>query len=181
MQERISELERRLAEIGDKKDAWDIFQIIASLLVPASIAFAGCYFSAAIAEGRRKWAERTEITKDRVLQELARLAFANMADYMKVGAVRCTERCSVPVLDYRNPDYARMFWEWAHPGRHDLKHDPGGACGVSGGALWGKAFVTTPGATTRTSFSTIRRQTSREFQSEIHRGRAVAARGRQGG
>ncbi len=41
--------------------------------------------SAAIAVARNKISERTEITQDMVVQELAKIGFANMADYMRVG------------------------------------------------------------------------------------------------
>ena len=40
---------------------------------------------AAIAAAKAKRADRTEITADRVLQELAKIGFANMADYMRSG------------------------------------------------------------------------------------------------
>lgn len=40
---------------------------------------------AAIAAGQAARSERTEITADRVLTELAKLGFANMADYMRIG------------------------------------------------------------------------------------------------
>jgi phage terminase small subunit len=39
----------------------------------------------AIAKAEAERSARTQITADRVLQELAKLAFANMADYMRVG------------------------------------------------------------------------------------------------
>lgn len=38
----------------------------------------------AISEGRKKQAERTEITADKVLAELALLGFANMEDYIRI-------------------------------------------------------------------------------------------------
>lgn len=38
-----------------------------------------------LAELQAKRSERTEITADRVLSELAKIGFANMADYMRVG------------------------------------------------------------------------------------------------
>lgn len=41
--------------------------------------------AAAVAEAQAKRAGRTEITADRVLQELAKIGFANMADYMRAG------------------------------------------------------------------------------------------------
>jgi phage terminase small subunit len=41
--------------------------------------------AAAIREAQQARSKRTEITSDRVLTELARIGFANMADYMRVG------------------------------------------------------------------------------------------------
>jgi phage terminase small subunit len=40
----------------------------------------------AVQEAMAKRADRTEITADRVMLELAKLGFANMADYMRVGS-----------------------------------------------------------------------------------------------
>lgn len=40
----------------------------------------------AIAEAMKNREKRTEITQDKVLRELAKIGFANMADYMRVGA-----------------------------------------------------------------------------------------------
>lgn len=42
--------------------------------------------SKAIAEDRKRLSERTEITQDRVLAELAKIGFANMDDYITVGS-----------------------------------------------------------------------------------------------
>jgi hypothetical protein len=45
-EEKIIALEKEVTALKNKgKDKWDIFQIIASLLIPASIAFAGYYYS----------------------------------------------------------------------------------------------------------------------------------------
>lgn len=41
--------------------------------------------AAMLGEGQAARAERLEITADRIAQEYARIAFANMADYMRVG------------------------------------------------------------------------------------------------
>jgi phage terminase small subunit len=49
---------------------------------------------AAIQEARAKRSKRTEITQDAVIEELAKIGFANMADYMKVG------RDGDPVLNW---------------------------------------------------------------------------------
>jgi len=59
----------------------------ARLLAKASV-------SAAIQAAQAKRSERTEITADRVLTELAKLGFANMADYLKVGP------SGDPILDF---------------------------------------------------------------------------------
>ena len=40
---------------------------------------------AAVQAGERAIIERNEITQDRIVQELALLGFANMADYMRIG------------------------------------------------------------------------------------------------
>jgi phage terminase small subunit len=50
--------------------------------------------AAAIAEAQAARAQRMEITADRVVAELAKIGFANMADYMRVGAD------GDPVLDF---------------------------------------------------------------------------------
>jgi hypothetical protein len=55
-EEKLAKLEERLAELeerGNDKDRWDKFQILASLLVPAAVAFAGYYFSNAVADAQR--------------------------------------------------------------------------------------------------------------------------------
>jgi hypothetical protein len=44
---RIAQLERKLTEPTRRKDPWDKFQIVAALLIPAAIAFAGFQFSRA--------------------------------------------------------------------------------------------------------------------------------------
>jgi phage terminase small subunit len=41
--------------------------------------------AAAICEAKKTRSKRTEITQDRVLEELARIAFSNVGDYLKVG------------------------------------------------------------------------------------------------
>ncbi len=51
LQQKIAALELKVSLLEErKKDKWDIFNIVASLLIPASIAFAGYYFSTAIKE-----------------------------------------------------------------------------------------------------------------------------------
>lgn len=50
--------------------------------------------SAAVQAAKDKRSERTEITQDMVLKELAKLGFANMHDYMRIG------RDGDPVLDF---------------------------------------------------------------------------------
>lgn len=39
----------------------------------------------AIAKGQNKTAEKLEITKDRIVEELAKIGFSNMLDYMRAG------------------------------------------------------------------------------------------------
>lgn len=53
---------------------------------------------AAIQAAMRKREQRTEITQDNVLRELAKLGFANMADYMEVGET------GEPRLNFANLD-----------------------------------------------------------------------------
>lgn len=52
LKEQLTTMEERLALLENEKrkgkDKWDIFNIIASLLIPASIAFSGYYFSNAL-------------------------------------------------------------------------------------------------------------------------------------
>ncbi len=56
IEDRILSLEQWMKEIGTrkKKDCWDIFQIVAGLLIPASIAFAGYLFSTSMKEAEIK-------------------------------------------------------------------------------------------------------------------------------
>jgi hypothetical protein len=49
IKQKMKSLEKRLIAIeSKKKDIWDIFKIIASLLIPLAIAFSGYYFSTAM-------------------------------------------------------------------------------------------------------------------------------------
>lgn len=61
----------------------------------------------AIAEAMKNREKRTEITQDKVLRELAKIGFANMADYMKAGAD------GDPYLDFSKltPDQAAALVE----------------------------------------------------------------------
>jgi phage terminase small subunit len=52
------------------------------------------YISKAIEEAHAKRAERAELTADLVIDELRKIAFANMADYMKPGPE------GYPVVDF---------------------------------------------------------------------------------
>jgi hypothetical protein len=46
IEERLANAEKRIAELKKPtKDFWDVFQIVASLLIPASIAFVGYHYS----------------------------------------------------------------------------------------------------------------------------------------
>jgi len=56
-EEKVAKLEERLAALearGSDKDRWDKFQILAALLIPAAVAFAGYYFSNALADAQRE-------------------------------------------------------------------------------------------------------------------------------
>ncbi len=58
LQQKITALEIKVSLLEErKKDKWDIFNIVASLLIPASIAFAGYYFSTAIKEAEIRSSE----------------------------------------------------------------------------------------------------------------------------
>ncbi|WP_368649647.1 terminase small subunit [Brucella intermedia] len=50
----------------------------------------------AIAKGREKTAEKLEITKERIVEELAKIGFSNMLDYMRAGTD------GDPYLDFSN-------------------------------------------------------------------------------
>ncbi len=50
----------------------------------------------AIAKGQNKTAEKLEITKDRIVEELAKIGFSNMLDYMRAG------NDGDPYLDFSN-------------------------------------------------------------------------------
>jgi hypothetical protein len=51
IEQKITELEKEVKSLKDKKkDGWDIFQIVAGLLIPASIAFAGYYYASSMKE-----------------------------------------------------------------------------------------------------------------------------------
>ncbi|EMG53151.1 terminase small subunit [Ochrobactrum sp. CDB2] len=50
----------------------------------------------AIAKGQNKTAEKLEITKDRIVEELAKIGFSNMLDYMRSGSD------GDPYLDFSN-------------------------------------------------------------------------------
>jgi hypothetical protein len=50
----LAKIDQRLSKLeGGGKDRWDKFQILASLLIPAAVAFAGYYFSNAMADAQR--------------------------------------------------------------------------------------------------------------------------------
>ena len=54
----LNDLEKKISLLQEKKkDKWDIFNIIASLLIPASIAFAGYFFSSAMKEAEIRSSE----------------------------------------------------------------------------------------------------------------------------
>jgi len=58
LQQKIATLEMKVSLLEErKKDSWDIFNIFASLLIPASIAFSGYYFSVAMKEAEIRSSE----------------------------------------------------------------------------------------------------------------------------
>lgn len=66
---RLAKLEQRLAKLeAGGKDRWDKFQILASLLIPAAVAFAGYYFSNALA-GAQRDAEEQRARAEQVAAE----------------------------------------------------------------------------------------------------------------
>lgn len=60
------------------------------------------WIAEAIQKEMDKRAKRTEITADRVLQELAKVGFANIADFVKL------QGSGVPILDFTNADEAKL-------------------------------------------------------------------------
>jgi len=60
LEDRISHLETQ------KKDKWDIFNIFASLMIPASIAFAGYFFSTALKEAEIKSSEALAARQEQI-------------------------------------------------------------------------------------------------------------------
>ncbi len=50
----------------------------------------------AISKGQNKTAEKLEVTKDRIVEELAKIGFSNMLDYMRAGSD------GDPYLDFSN-------------------------------------------------------------------------------
>lgn len=67
LQQKIIALEKKVSLLEKKKkDPWDIFNIIASLLIPASIAFAGYYFSTAIKEAEIRSSEELATRQENI-------------------------------------------------------------------------------------------------------------------
>jgi hypothetical protein len=59
LEEKIQRLDKRIASLEKKgKDGWDKFQIVAALLIPASIALAGYYYSNSIKEAEIESGQR---------------------------------------------------------------------------------------------------------------------------
>lgn len=62
--------------------------------VQASRLLRNAHVSAAVAAGQKRLADKAEVTAERVIAELAKIGFANMQDYMRVG------HDGDPVLDF---------------------------------------------------------------------------------
>ncbi|HEY8211799.1 MAG TPA: hypothetical protein VIG99_30165 [Myxococcaceae bacterium] len=68
-EKRLAKLEERLSKLEKEggKDRWDKFQILAALLIPAAVAFAGYHFSNALADAQRQ----SEDSRAQASQEIA--------------------------------------------------------------------------------------------------------------
>src|SRR4051794_38872158 len=85
-EERLKELEERLAGLEGRggKDRWDKFQILATLLIPAAVAFAGYYFSNAMADAQRESEEQHAQASQVVAEASTRVSQAELiSTFMK--------------------------------------------------------------------------------------------------
>ena len=79
IQKKLNLLEEKIVQIEKKKkDKWDIFNIIASLLIPASIAFAGYYFSNAIKEAEIRSSENLAAKQESIARINAKVGQAEL-------------------------------------------------------------------------------------------------------
>jgi len=83
------------AAIRAKYSPKTAYRIGANLLQKSSV-------QEAIKKEMAERAKRTEITADRVLQELAKVGFANIADFVKIQGT------GVPILDFTNADDVKL-------------------------------------------------------------------------
>lgn len=67
IEKKLEAIEKELSKLKTKKkDAWDIFNIIASLLIPASIAFSGYFFSVAMKEAEIRSSEELATRQENI-------------------------------------------------------------------------------------------------------------------
>ncbi|HVE87767.1 MAG TPA: hypothetical protein VND93_33145 [Myxococcales bacterium] len=77
--EALAKLERRISKLeGGGKDVWDKFQILAALLVPAAVAFAGYYFSNAVADAQRQAEDHRAQASQMVAEASTRVSQAEL-------------------------------------------------------------------------------------------------------
>src|SRR5215475_14148709 len=81
----LAALERRLAKLeGDRKDGWDKFQIMTSMLLPIALALAGYFFSRALADAQRTSEERRALSSQAVAEASMHVSQAELvATFMK--------------------------------------------------------------------------------------------------
>jgi hypothetical protein len=81
----LAALERRLAKLeGDRKDGWDKFQILTSMLLPIALALAGYSFSRAIADAQRSSEDRRALSSQAVAEASMHVSQAELvATFMK--------------------------------------------------------------------------------------------------
>jgi hypothetical protein len=86
-EEKVAKLEARLAKLearGNEKDRWDKFQILASLLIPAAVGFAGYYFSNALADAQREAEEHRAQASQELAEASTRVSQAELiSTFMK--------------------------------------------------------------------------------------------------
>lgn len=81
---RVEKLTRDIGELKDKRrDGWDKFQIIAALLIPASIAFVGMVVSSSLKEAEIRSAQELAFAQQKVARINARVGQARLVkDFM---------------------------------------------------------------------------------------------------
>jgi hypothetical protein len=87
--DRVAALEKRVAKLEKQgKDGWDKFQIVATLMIPAAVAFAGYYFSQALANAQtassKALADSQQASEERRAQITAAISQAELVStFMK--------------------------------------------------------------------------------------------------